>query len=160
MALREKIKKALQGGAKYVAIGGALSLGAEGASALVRHAEGSPNMQDSKRIEFTDWGPSVIRMDSVETAPKSKWPLSMITWMLITAGVCLCLCIPFLRALNVLNHHCNVRRVFRIKSPLCPPVNKNDTASPVEDQDDPPAISMEDYWRSMDEVKHEVEEEL
>ena len=49
---------------------------------------------------------------------------------------------------------------LQIKSPLCPPVNKNDTASPVEDQDDPPAISMESYWRSMDEVKHEAEEEL
>ena len=121
-------------------------------------------MQDSERIEFTDWGPSVFRMDSIETAPKSKWPLSMITWMLITAGVCLCLCIPFLRALNVLNRHCNVRQVFGIQSPLCPPVNKNSTASPVEDQDDPPAISMEDYWRSMDEIKqeakHEVEEEI
>ena len=87
--MRDKIQKAMKGAGKYVAIGGALSLGAEGASALVRHAEGSPNMQDSERIEFTDWGPSVFCMDSVETAPKSKWPLSMITWMLIAVGVCL-----------------------------------------------------------------------
>ena len=122
VSMRDKIQKIMKGGTKYVAIGGALSLGAEGASALVRHAEGSPNMQDSERIEFTDFGPSVFRMDSVETASKSKWPLSMITWMLITAGVCLCLCIPFLRALNVLNHHYNVRRVFGIKS-LCAPLS-------------------------------------
>ena len=46
----------MKGAGKYVAIGGALSLGSEGASALVRHAEGSPNMQDRERIEFTDWG--------------------------------------------------------------------------------------------------------
>ena len=130
VALREKIKKALKGSAKYVEIGGALSQGAEGASTLVRHAEGSPNMQDSERIDFTDLGPSIIRMDSVETAPKSKWPLSMITWMLVAASVCLCLCVLFLRALTVLNRHCNVRRVFGIQSPLCPPSTR--PAPPVQ----------------------------
>ena len=45
-----------------------------------------------------------------------------------------------------------------------PPINKTSTPSPVEDQDDPPAISMEDHWRSMEEikqeVKHKVEEEI
>ena len=54
VGLRQKIQKVLKGGAKYAAIGGALSLGAEGASTLVRHAEGPQNMQDSQAMEFTD----------------------------------------------------------------------------------------------------------
>ena len=72
--MRDKITKTMKGAGKYMAMGGALSLGAEGVSALVRHTEGSPNMQDSEKVEFTDWGPSLFRVDSVETAPKSKLP--------------------------------------------------------------------------------------
>ena len=46
--------------------------------------------------------------------------------------------------------------------PLCPPLFgppaiQNDTTSSPEDPDDPP-VSMETYWRSMNETKHEVEE--
>ena len=78
---RRKIRKGLRARAKYAGIGAALSLGAEGASALVRHAEGPQMGEDSQAVEFTDWGPSVFRMDSVEITldPKSKYPLSMIT---------------------------------------------------------------------------------
>ena len=119
-------------------------------------------MQDSQAIEFLDWGLNVFRIDSVETAsdPKSKWPLSMITWMLITAGVTLCLCIPFLRAVTVFNRHCSLRRVLGIKSPMCPSTPHQDTPKSVEDPDEPPAVSMEEYWCGMDEGKHEVENKL
>ena len=79
---RRKIRNGLRAGAKFAGIGAALSMGAEGASALVRHAEGPQMGEDSQAVEFTDWGPSVFRMDTVETTsdPKSKFPLSMITW--------------------------------------------------------------------------------
>ena len=107
-SMRDKISKTMKGAGKYIAMEGALSLGAEGVPALVRHAGSSPNMQDSEKVEFTDWGPSIFRVDSVETAPKSKLPLSMITWLLITLGICLCLCLPFLRILSVLIRHCRL----------------------------------------------------
>ena len=105
---RERFSKALKGAGKYIAVGGALSLGAKGVSALVRHAESSPNMQDSEKVEFTDWGPSIFRVDSVETAPKSKLPLSMITWLLISLAVCLCLCLPFIRIISRLIRGCRL----------------------------------------------------
>ena len=70
--MREKITPTKKGARKYVTMGGALSLGAEGMSALIRHAEGSTNMQDSEKIEFTDWGPSLFRVDQVDTAPSPK----------------------------------------------------------------------------------------
>ena len=63
---RERFSKALKGAGKYVAVGGALSLGAEGVSALVSHAKGSPNMENSEQVEFTDWG-----------QVSSEWTLSM-----------------------------------------------------------------------------------
>ena len=69
--MRDKITKTMKRARKYMAMGGALSLGAEGVSALVRYSEGSPNMQDSEKVEFTNWGPSLFRVDSVETAPKT-----------------------------------------------------------------------------------------
>ena len=105
-SMRAKAMKAMKGAGKYVAVGGALSLGAEGVSALVRHAESSPNMQDSEKVEFTDWGPSIFRVDSVETAPKSKLPLSMITCLLISLAVCLYLSLPFIRIISSLIHRC------------------------------------------------------
>ena len=85
-------------------------------------------------------------MDSVETAsdPKSKWPLSMITWMLVAAGITICLCIPFLRALTIFNRHCAVRRLFGIKSPICPSTPHKDTPTSMEDPDKSPAVSMEE----------------
>ena len=52
--MRDKITKTMKGAGKYMAMGGALSLGAEGVSALVRHSEGALNMQDSKKVEFTN----------------------------------------------------------------------------------------------------------
>ena len=78
---RRKIRNGLKASAKYARIGAALSLGAEGASALVRHAEGPQIGDNSEAVEFTDWGLAVFRMDSVETSsdPKLKFPLSMIT---------------------------------------------------------------------------------
>ena len=104
--MRERASKGLKGAGKYIAVGGALSLGAEGVSALVSKARSSPNMQDSEQVEFTDWGPSIFRVDSVEAAPKSK--LSLITWLLICLAVCLCLCLPFLRIVSTLIRHCRL----------------------------------------------------
>ena len=101
--MKEKASKAMKEAGKYIAVGGALSLGAEGVSALVRQAGSSPNMQDSEQVEFTDWGPSIFRVDSVEAASKSK--LSMITWLLTCLAVCLCLCLPFLRIVGTLICH-------------------------------------------------------
>ena len=161
-SVREKVSKTMKGAGKYIAMGGALSLGAEGISALVNHARSPSNMQDSEKVEFTDWGPSIFRVDSVETAPKSKLPLSMITWLLIALGVCFCLCIPFLRILSVLIRHCRLNRVLKVTSPMCPPpfsppAIQNETTSSPEDPDDPPP-SMETIWRSMNETKLEDEE--
>ena len=152
----------MKGAGKYIAVGGALSLGAEGVSALVRHAGSSPNMQDSEKVEFTNWGPSVFRVDSVEAAPKSKLPLSMITWLLISLAVCLCLCLPFIRIISTLICQCRLHRAFKVTSPMCPPplgppAIQNDTTSSPEDPDDPPQ-SMETVWKSMNETKFEVEE--
>ena len=62
-SMREKASKAMKGAGKYIAVGGALSLGAEGVSALVSKARSSPNMQDSEQVEFTNWRPSVFRVD-------------------------------------------------------------------------------------------------
>ena len=91
-----------------VAVGGALSLGAEGVSALVSHAKSSPSMENSEQVEFTDFGPSVFRVDSVDSSPKSK--LSFVTMMLICLAVCLCLCYPFLKILGSLVCHCRIAR--------------------------------------------------
>ena len=119
-------------------------------------------MQDSEKVEFTDWGPSIFRVDSVEADPKSKLPLSMITWLLISLAVCLCLCLPFIRIRASLVRHCRLNRAFKITSPMCPPplgppAIQNDTTSSPEDPDDP-LPSMETYWKSMNETKFEVEE--
>ena len=89
---RERLSKALKGAGKYIVVGGALSLGAEGVSALVSKARGSPNMENSEQVEFTDWGPSVFRVDSVDAAPKSK--LSIITMLLICLAVCYAFTFP------------------------------------------------------------------
>ena len=53
-SMRYRASKVLKGTGKYIAVGGALSLGAEGVSALVSKARSSPNMQDSEQVEFTD----------------------------------------------------------------------------------------------------------
>ena len=154
--------KAMKGARKYIAMGGALSLGAEGVSALVRHAESSPNMQDSEKVEFTNWGPSIFRVDSVETAPKSKLPLSMITCLLISLVVCLCLCYPFIRIISSLIRCCRLHRALKVTSPmypppLGPPAIQNDTNSSPEDPDDP-SPSIQTIWKIMNETKFEVEE--
>ena len=161
-SMREKVSKTMRGGAKYVAMGGALSLGAEGISALVNHAKSPSNMQDSEKVEFTDWGPSIFRVDSVDTAPKTKLPLSMITCLLITLGIFFCICLPFFRIMSVLIRHCRLNRALKISSPICPPplgppTIHDDTTSSPEDPEGPPP-SMESIWRSMNETKLEVEE--
>ena len=58
---KERFMKVMKGYGKMVAVGGALSLGAEGVSALVSHTKSSPNMENSEQVEFTDFGPSVFR---------------------------------------------------------------------------------------------------
>ena len=163
-SMREKMTKTMKGAGKYIAMGGALSLGAEGISALVNHARSpSPsNMQDSEKVEFQDWGPSIFRVDSVETAPRSKLPLSLITCLLVTLGIFFCLCLPFFRIMSALVRHCRLNRALKISSPICPPpfgpptIHDNTTSSP-EDPDSPP-LSMESVWKSMNETKLEVEE--
>ena len=151
---RRKIGNELKAGAKYAGIGAALSLGAEGASALVRHAEGPQMGADSQAVEFTDWGPSVFRVDMVKMTsdPKSK---SLITWLLIAALVTLCLCIPFLRAFTIFNRHCAIWRFFGPMSAMCPSTSHHNTPHSIEDVEEQPAVSMEEYWRGMED-KSEV----
>ena len=161
-SMREKVSKTMRGGAKYVAMGGALSLGAEGISALVNHAKTSPtNMQDSEKVEFQDWGPSIFRVDSVDTAPKSKLPFSLITTLLITLAIFFCIMVPFCRIVSVMVRTCRLNRAFKISSPMCPPPfgppsPREDTSPPV-DLDGPPE-SMESVWRNMTGEKPQVEE--
>ena len=162
-SMREKVSKTMRGGAKYVAMGGALSLGAEGISALVNHAKSNPsNMQDSEKVEFTDWGPSIFRVDSVDTAPKSKLPFSLITTLLITLAIFFCIMVPFFRIVSVMIRTCRLNRALKISSPMCPPPfgppspNEDTTSSPVDHEG--PAPSMESVWRNMTEERLEVEE--
>ena len=162
-SMREKVSKTMRGGAKYVAMGGALSLGAEGISALVNHTKSNPsNMQDSEKVEFTDWGPSIFRVDSVDTAPKSKLPFSLITTLLITLAIFFCIMVPFFRIMSVMIRTCRLNRALKISSPMCPPPfgppspNEDTTSSPVDHEG--PAPSMESVWRNMTEERLEVEE--
>ena len=165
--------KEIKGYGKMVAVGGALSLGAEGVSALVSHAKSSPSMENSEQVEFTDFGPSVFRVDSVDSSPKSK--LSFVTMMLICLAVCLCLCYPFLKILGSLVRHCRIARQFKARSSLCPPPlgpPSNDTAHTEDPME--PLPSMESYWDNMhktssyaeedqhnaDNIKQRVEEEI
>ena len=140
--------KEIKGYGKMVAVGGALSLGAEGVSALVSHAKSSPSMENSEQVEFTDFGPSVFRVDSVDSSPKSK--LSFVTMMLICLAVCLCLCYPFLKVIHSLVRHCRITRAFKAKSGLCPPPlgpPSNDTVHAEDPME--PLPSMESYWDNM-----------
>ena len=159
---REKLLKTMRGGAKYVAMGGALSLGAEGISALINHARASPtNMQDSEKVEFQDWGPAIFRYDSVDTAPKSKLPFSLITTLLITLAIFFCIMVPFCRIFSVMIRTCRLNRALKISSPVCPPPfgppSPRETTSPPVDLDGP-SEDMESMWRNMTGEKPEVEE--
>ena len=161
-SVREKVSKTMKGAGKYIAMGGALSLGAEGISALVNHAKSPSNMQDSEKVEFTDWGPSIFRVDSVDTAPKTKLPLSMITCLLITLALFFCIMVPFFRIMSVLIRHCRLNRALKVSSPMCPPpfgppsFHEDTTSSPVDPEG--PTPSMESVWRNMTEERLEVEE--
>ena len=145
-----------------MAMGGALSLGAEGISALVHHAKDSPtNMLDSEKVEFQDWGPSIFRVDSVDTAPKSKLPFSLITTLLITLAIFFCIMVPFCRIISVMIRTCRLNRALKISSPVCPPpfgppFPRENTSPPV-DLDGPPE-DMESAWRNMMGEKPQVEE--
>ena len=170
---KERFMKEVKGYGKLVAVGGTLSLGAEGVSALVNHAKSSPNMENSEQIEFTDFGPSVIRLDTVDSSPKAK--LSFVTMMLICLAVCLCLCYPFLKVIHSLVRHCRIARALKATSGLCPPPlgpPSNDTADAEDPMEPPP--SMETYWDKMhktgsyaeedqhnaDNIRQRVEEEI
>ena len=117
---------------------------------------------DSQAVEFTDWGPSVFRMDTVEMTvdPKSKLPLSLITWLLIAALVTLCLCVPFLRAFTIFNCHCGICRFFGSKSAMCPSISHHNTPHTIEDVDEQLAISMDEYWRGMDDKSEVMNETI
>ena len=159
---KEKLLQTARGGAKYVAMGGALSLGAEGISALINHARTSPtNMQDSEKVEFQDWGPALFRYDSVDTAPKSKLPFSLITTLLITLAIFFCIMVPFCRIVSVMIRTCRLNRTLKISSPVCPPPfgppSPREITSPPVDLDGPPE-SMESVWRNMTGEKPQVEE--
>ncbi len=162
LSTREKLSKTMRGGMKYVAMGGALSLGAEGISALVNHAKDSPtNMLDSEKVEFQDWGPSIFRVDSVDTAPKSKLPFSLITTLLITLAIFFCIMVPFCRIISVMIRTCRLNRALKISSPVCPPPfgppSPREITSPPVDLDGPPE-DMESAWRNMTGEKPQVEE--
>ena len=162
LSTREKLSKTMRGGMKYVAMGGALSLGAEGISALVNHAKDSPtNMLDSEKVEFQDWGPSIFRVDSVDTAPKSKLPFSLITTLLITLAIFFCIMVPFCRIISVMIRTCRLNRALKISSPMCPPPfgppSPREITSPPVDQDGP-SEDMEAAWRNMTGEKPQAEE--
>ena len=162
LSTREKLSKATRGGLKYVAMGGALSLGAEGISALVNHAKDSPtNMQDSEKVEFQDWGPSIFRVDSVDTAPKSKLPFSLITTLLITLAIFFCIMVPFCRIISVMIRTCRLNRALKISSPVCPPPfgppSPREITNPPVDQDGP-SEDMEAAWKNMTGEKPQAEE--
>ena len=162
LSTREKLSKTMRGGMKYVAMGGALSLGAEGISALVNHAKDSPtNMQDSEKVEFQDWGPSIFRVDSVDTAPKSKLPFSLITTLLITLAIFFCIMVPFCRIISVMIRTCRLNRALKISSPVCPPPfgppSPREITNPPVDQDGP-SEDMEAAWKNMTGEKPQAEE--
>ena len=149
--------KELKGYGKLVAVGGALSLGAEGVSALVAHAKSPPSMENSESVEFQDFGPSVIRLDSVDSSPRTK--LSFLTMMLICLAICMCLCYPFLKVVHSLVRHCRLTRAFGAKSGLCPPPLSPPSNDTVPDQDpEEPLPTMESYWNNMQNNGSFVEE--
>ena len=88
---QRKIKTGIQAGAKYAGIGAALSMGAKGVSALVNHNKGPEMGEESQAVTFTDWGPAVFRVNTLETTadPKSKFTYSLITWLVIAALITL-----------------------------------------------------------------------
>ena len=162
LSKREKILKATRGGLKYMAMGGALSLGAEGISALVHHAKDNPtNMVDSEKVEFQDWGPSVFRLDSVDTAPKSKFPFSLITTLLLTLAFFFCIMVPFCRIISVMIRTCRINRALKIPSPMCPPPfgppSPREITNPPVDQEGP-SEDMEAAWKNMTGEKPQAEE--
>ena len=144
---KQKMMKEMKVYGKLVAVGGALSLGAEGVSALVNHAKSSPDMENSESIDFQDFGPAVIRLDSVDSSPRTK--LSFLTMMLICLGICMCLCYPFLKVVHSLVRHCRLTKAFGAKSGLCPPPVNPPSNDTVHDRDPEEFPTMESYWDRM-----------
>ena len=68
--------------------------------------------------------------------------------------------LTILESFTIFNRHCAVRRLFGIKSPICPSTPHQDTPKSVEDPDEPPAVSMEEYKHGMHEGKHEAEDKF
>ena len=154
---KQRMMKEVKGYGKLVAVGGALSLGAEGVSALVAHAKSPPSMENSESVEFQDFGPSVIRLDSVDSSPRTK--LSFVTMMLICLGICMCLCYPFLKVVHSLVRHCRITKALGAKSGLCPPSISPPSNDTVHDQDpEEPLPTMESYWDKMQKTGSFVEE--
>ena len=82
---------------KYAVAGAALLAGAEGVSALVNMNRAPEMGEESQMVTLEDWGPALLRVDMVEATmdPRSRFPASLITWLVIAALVTLVICIPF-----------------------------------------------------------------
>ena len=108
--------------------------------------------EESHVVTFTDWGPSVFRVDTVETTtdPNSKLPYSLITWLVIAALIILCLCNPFIRIISIFNRHCRFMRFFRSSSTLCPSIPHQDPPHTTDDVEEKPAVLMEEYWKGLE----------
>ena len=62
-----------------------------------------------------------------------------------------------MRAFDVFNHHCAIRKLFRSNSTLCPAISHQDIPHTTEDVDEQPDISMEEYWKGMEDKSEVVD---
>ena len=101
-----------------------------------------------------------IILDTMEMTvdPKSKYPYSLITWLMIAALITLCICIPFVRLMAVFNRHCRFMIFFRSNSTFCPSTPHPDPPHVTDDMEEQPAISMEDYWKGLEDKPEVVDE--
>ena len=115
--------------------------------------------EESQAVTFTDWGLAVFRVDTVEVTadPKSKFPYSLITWLVIAALITLCICILFVRFVSVFNRHCRFMRFIRSNSTICPSTSHQDPPHPRDDMEEQPAVSMEEYWKELEDKPEVVD---
>ena len=103
-----------------------------------------------------------IILDTVEMTvdPKSKYPYSLITCLMIAALITLCICIPFVRLMAVFNRHCRFMIFFRSNSTFCPSTPHPDPPHVTDDMEEQPAISMEEYWKELEDKAEVVDKRM
>ena len=116
---KKTIKTDLKKGAKYIGAGMLLSAGAKSISHLVNrdHKLGD----NSKVVTLEDWGPSLLRVDSMDasTEGKSRFPASLMMFIVIACVVTIIICIPIIRLLSSLTRHCGLTKIFKSQSQIC-----------------------------------------